>query len=117
MQHNRFVKIIAFFACGILYALFVIQTGVGIPCMFKKITGLYCPGCGITRMMTSILQLRLYEAFRSNIFIFCVWPLIVAAMVLKMNPIAKILGYVLSIAAILFGVLRNIFPIFAPIQM
>lgn len=30
--------------------------GLGLPCMFHTITGLYCPGCGGTRAVKSLLQ-------------------------------------------------------------
>lgn len=35
-------------------------------CIFYKITGLYCPGCGSGRASYSILHGQLYQAFRYN---------------------------------------------------
>ncbi len=34
-----------------------------IPCMFQKITGLYCPGCGGTRAVKAFFQGRLLVSF------------------------------------------------------
>ncbi len=35
-------------------------------CMFHKLTGLHCPGCGMTRAAHATLHGRLGEAFRFN---------------------------------------------------
>lgn len=36
------------------------------PCLFHLWTGLPCPGCGTTRAVTSLLQLRLLDAIAWN---------------------------------------------------
>lgn len=43
-------------------------------CPIKKVTGFYCPGCGITRMCLSILKGEFYQAFRYNPLIFVLLP-------------------------------------------
>ena len=61
-----------------LLFLFLNQTySFYIPCFFHKITGLYCPGCGITRMVLSLLHLDFYQAFRWNPFLFLLTPLFI----------------------------------------
>ena len=37
-----------------------------IPCPFRLITGLSCPGCGVTRMCLSLFHLDFSGAFRAN---------------------------------------------------
>jgi len=37
------------------------------PCAFYKVTGLYCPGCGNTRSVLSLLEGRLWHSLRYNI--------------------------------------------------
>ena len=53
-----------------LYYLFVRLTGLGIPCVFHKITSLSCPGCGNSRALISLLHLDFSGAFKYNAFIF-----------------------------------------------
>lgn len=54
----------------IIYGICYLFTGTGFPCIFNKITNLYCPGCGITRMFVSIFHLEIYQAFRFNPLLF-----------------------------------------------
>ncbi len=42
------------------------QSHVFPPCPFKKLTGLYCPGCGSLRAVHRILHGRFLAAFRLN---------------------------------------------------
>lgn len=48
------------------YFLFWHLTGLGIPCVFHLLTGLLCPGCGITRAIFSLLQFDVSAAFSYN---------------------------------------------------
>ena len=57
---------IALFIILILYILFVDVTGMGIPCLFRMLTGLKCPGCGITHSLISLLHGNIYEAFKCH---------------------------------------------------
>ena len=61
---------------GLAYAFIVIPTGIVIPCKFRLITGLYCPGCGITRACLDILNGNIYGAIRHNIGLFLVSPIL-----------------------------------------
>lgn len=87
--------------------------GFSIPCVFHVITNLYCPGCGITRMLFSMLEFNFYQAFRFNPFVFSLILLYVLYLMLKVIKrkeisIPKWVYYVLLIVAIFFGILRNI---------
>jgi len=39
-------------------------------CMFRQLSGLDCPGCGITRALHALLHGRVEEAFRLNAMLF-----------------------------------------------
>lgn len=60
----------AIFAVLAGYYIFVRMTGLSLPCLFKLVTGLECPGCGNTRAFMSLLRLDIKGAFGYNYFIF-----------------------------------------------
>ena len=53
-------------AAGLAYAAFTAVTGVGLPCPFHAVTGLWCPGCGASRMCLALLRLDFAEAWSWN---------------------------------------------------
>ena len=87
-----------------------------IDCPIKKITGLYCPGCGITRMFLSLLKLDFYQAFRYNPLLFITLPVFLFfignAILTKKTPLYnKVPDKIWIVVIVLFigyGVLRNI---------
>lgn len=97
-------------------AILCLKYGIAIPCVFNKITGLYCPGCGITRMTLSILKGDIYQAFRYNPIIFIDVPIICISLIFErcfknikyVKKITNVIFIILLIITIIFGVLRNI---------
>lgn len=86
-------------------------------CPIKYWFGLYCPGCGGTRMCKCILQGRLYQAFRYNMLAFCGIPLYIYIYIMcgidiinngKLSKKRKIMIVITLIAVVTFGILRNI---------
>ncbi len=49
--------------------------GFGIPCVFRAVTGIACPGCGMTRALLLASQWQWSEAWRMNPLLF---PLLAA---------------------------------------
>lgn len=47
----------------------------GIPCLFRLVTGLKCPGCGITTLILRLGRGDLAGAFWANPFLFVTLPL------------------------------------------
>lgn len=45
-------------------------------CLIKNVFGRECPGCGLTRAVSSVLHLRLKDAFAYNPRILVVFPLL-----------------------------------------
>ena len=103
------------------YLIFVLFTGFGIPCLFYEITGLKCAGCGISRMLVSLIRLDVSAAFYHNPFLFITGPFIVAYLVCNEARYVirgnrqmgkwEILMWIELILAVAYGLLRNIFPI------
>lgn len=69
-------KAAIYLAAGLGYYLFVRLTGWGIPCLFSILTGISCPGCGISRMFMSLMRLDLRAAFHYNALVFCALPFV-----------------------------------------
>lgn len=68
-------------------ALVLRQCGPGIwpwPCAFRTLTGLYCPGCGMTRATFAALHGNLAAAFRFNPLGMMLMPLALAGLGLEL---------------------------------
>ncbi len=106
---------------GVLYLIFVRVVGFGIPCVFYELTGLKCPGCGVSRMLVALSRLRFVEAFWHNPCLFVTGPFLLAYLACGDVRYIKsgdrrmgkweIVAIVLLILLIAYGILRNIFPI------
>ncbi|WP_227013483.1 DUF2752 domain-containing protein [Paenibacillus psychroresistens] len=110
-------------AGGVLYLKVLAPVfNLSIPCPFHALTGLYCPGCGITRVITSLMDFNLAQAFRFNSLLFLLLPIYVLYSVLRLKGYKKFSDYVMFVMLVLtvsFGILRNI-PMFswlAPVQL
>ena len=106
---------------ALIYLIFTLCTGIGIPCLFYKITGFKCVGCGISRMFIALAKLDIYTAFTCNPFLFVTGPFIIAYLVVSEVRYVRdgsrrmgkweIFMWVEIALAIAYGILRNIFPI------
>ncbi len=119
--------IIVLIVIFLIYTVLIISFDIGIPCVFYEITGLYCPGCGITRLCLSLFEGDIYQAFRYNPIIFIDLPILFILFVLNIflknnkniKKITDVIIIFLATITIIFGVIRNI-PIFsflAPTQI
>lgn len=108
----------AIFLLGLGYASWIWNTGIAIPCFFHKITGLQCPGCGVTRMCLALLQLDFVGAWRANAGLFLLSPLLIWALwnaaiqYIKrgrfcLNPKGERLVFVAVVYLVVWGLLRN----------
>ncbi len=103
---------------GLGYAFFVQKTGYAIPCLFYKITGFYCPGCGVSRMCLALLKGDIKSAFYANQMIMICIPILLFIGIKSIIEIKKygkikkkqkdILLWCMVIGFVIFGVLRNL---------
>lgn len=117
IKHFKMKLILILISFLIIYFILSELLDVGIPCLFYEITGYYCPGCGITRLLFSLLKLDFYQAFRYNPLIFIliiitgIYWLVKFILKKFMNisiEIPNYVYYILLIIVIIFGILRNI---------
>ena len=103
---------------GIIYAIICSKLGFGIPCLFRKVTGLMCPGCGISRMCLALLKLDFHTAFESNPMVLILSPLLIAVFAdvtveyiktgsSRAKGWTTVVSYVIITALLVFGVVRN----------
>ena len=104
---------------GIVYAIICSWLGFGIPCVFREVTGLQCPGCGISRMCIALLKLDLRGAFAANPVALVLLPFLGAILAditvryvktgsKETKGWSTILGCVILVVLILFGIIRNL---------
>lgn len=70
-----FKQVGTIFILGSVYLAVVLKTEQGIPCIFYKVTGLKCPGCGMTHAMVEIWKGNYKEALQYNALSITVFPL------------------------------------------
>ncbi len=69
---------------GGIYLIIVRKIGKGIPCIFFKLTGLQCPGCGMTRAMVEIGKGHFRAAFQYNALSLTVFPVLCIYMLFRL---------------------------------
>ena len=105
----------------LLFSYYKIYTefNVGIPCLFKLITGYDCPGCGITRCLFSLINLDIKSAFNYNALVtILIVPFIIYYSYMnycyvfgKNNNVKKHvnkISIILLFVCFVYGIIRNI---------
>ena len=104
---------------GGAYALICTHFGVGIPCLFRKLTGFLCPGCGVSRLCLCLLRLDFAGAWAANPALFSLLPFVavlavrlavryVKSVSRKLTKAENILTYTACAILLVFGVVRNL---------
>ena len=131
-QKTRLNKLIILTAVilgvGFAYYLFIRVTGIMVPCVIHKTTGLYCITCGITRMFVSLFRLDFVAAAKNNILVLSLLaPAIIFAIYkavkyvktgqLRLTKPQKIIILLVLLLSVAFMALRNLpqFSFLAPI--
>ena len=104
-----------FLLLGLAYFLLTQLTPLRIPCIFQKITGFACPGCGMTHLCMRLLRL---DSAGENLAAALLAPLWLAGILIRAlwNPAwfskgsraENILLWGSVAVLLLFGVLRNL---------
>jgi hypothetical protein len=90
-----------------------------IPCIFHKVTGLHCPGCGSTRAIYNLLHGNIAQAAKNNLLLFIWGPYVLYRMLNNAMALWKgridnpwypgiRLLYVFIVITIAYTILRNL---------
>ncbi len=116
---KKILSVIILPSIGILLYFFDANHIPLFPCLFHKITGFYCPGCGISRSILALLHFQFYQAFRYNMLGFLFFPFLLFYFQYQLicwgfekqdkltSKISKQWLFVTIILVILYGILRN----------
>lgn len=127
-KYKPFLKCVALFMTYSIVALSIVSIfsllnkvyGIGLVCVFKEVTGLYCASCGMTRATASLLRWDFYQAFRYNAFSVVLLPILFLYFYgevyaccfnkknFMVNKIPILFWIVLVSLMVIYGVLRNI---------
>ena len=118
----KLVKVNLILLLSLLIYYFVNKhTGIYIPCIFREITGLKCPGCGIAHCLFALINFHFKEAFYQNQLVCIYLPFLISYYIYKSylyiydkkdKILVKIPNYVvvcIIIITLLYGVIRNLF--------
>lgn len=97
-------------ACGLAYLYRHDPSGNFYPkCLFHSLTGLWCPGCGLTRGLYACLHGDYAMAVRMNALMFVVMPVlsVVVSVARRIDTVMSV-GNAAGIICLLFLFLRNI---------
>jgi len=77
---------------GSLYLLtIVVDPGLNhnfhVPCLFKTVLGISCPGCGLTRAIGALIQGDIAAAWQYNPQLFFIIPILIASLVYRWRNI------------------------------
>ena len=98
----RFLRLLRGFSllllAGLGYAVFCSRTGLMLPCPFHLVTGLLCPGCGVTRMCLALLFFSMALRY-------------VRTGERRPTPVQSAAAWGMAAYLLLYGVGRNLFPL------
>ena len=123
MMNDRLYQVLkkgaVILAVGCAYCVWLALTGIGIPCVFHLVTGLKCPGCGVSRMLVALFRLDFRAAFEYNAVLLCMLPLLLALLTVssvryvktgeqKMSRLENGTVWGMVILLLIWGVIRNL---------
>ena len=100
-----------------IFVLLDVLEVIGLKCPFYELLHIYCPGCGTTRMIRSLMHFEFYQAFRYNPLVFgllfAFLGLIIAEIVYfirnkKIFNISTKIYVILVVIILIYWILRNI---------
>ena len=94
---------------GILYSIFLQWTGIGLICPVYFLTGLKCPGCGVSHMCIALMQFDFVTAFQQQQYsVSYSLPADIKTGRWQMRPVQNYILWFCIAVFILYGIGRNL---------
>jgi hypothetical protein len=74
IAENKILAIVVFYFLFSAILKAIAGIDICIPCIWKSIFDLHCPGCGLTTAFISLIELNFKVAFATNWMIFIIVP-------------------------------------------
>lgn len=87
------------------YVVFFTIFGRGLPCIFRMVTGLQCPGCGMSRALSALFTGHFHAAAEYNILSVTLLPLLAVFFLIKAVRFVITGSKELSVPEVIFLVL------------
>ncbi len=105
---------------GCAYGILLHYTGIGLVCPVRFVTGLKCPGCGVTHMCLALMRLDFAAAFMANPALFLSAPLLMIIFIpylagyirtgsRQMSSWQNTVLWICITFLVLYGIVRNVF--------
>lgn len=102
---------------GAAYLAWIRRGGFAVPCLFHEVTGLQCPGCGVTRMIRAVSESDLEAALYANAFLFITSPYLLFLLLYsaykwvrneRISTKIEASAVLYCIGLVVFGIVRNL---------
>lgn len=125
-MQKRFVRIVKpaviLLTIGFIYIIIHRLTGFALFCPIYRFLHIYCPGCGVSRMLLHLTRFEFAEAFSSNCVLFCLLPVFLFEALYhgyryvrygsgKLSRAENIGAWVIVGILVVFMIVRNLYPI------
>lgn len=97
--------------CALVYLYWHDPETVGAypQCVFRSVTGFWCPGCGLTRGLYACLHGDIFTAIKMNPLVFVVAPVLAAIVcVARHTSTLKMIDVLACVLCLLFWGFRNV---------
>ena len=105
------VIVVMSFVCALVYLYWHDPATAGAypKCVFRSVTGFWCPGCGLTRGLYACLHGDIFTAIRMNPLVFVVAPALAAMVcVARCTSTLKMIDVLACVLCLLFWGVRNV---------
>ncbi len=117
------LKTVALIGSGLLVLFTIMYVTFGTNCISVWLTGMPCPGCGLTRAGLAVLRFDFVEAWEMNPFIYAIGVYVVVVLIYrylfnKKWKFVNMCGIIIAIAMCIYYIYRmkNGFPTEKPVD-